>query len=53
MLKRKLAKESNIQTHPEPLTGETMKEELYDNLLGSLVRYCAYYCLDCVTLLPL
>lgn len=42
MLKRKLAKESNNKTHPEPLTGEAMKEELYDNLLGALVRYCAF-----------
>lgn len=44
MLKRKLAKGSNNKTHPETLTGETMKEQLgqYDNLLDALVRYCAF-----------
>lgn len=44
MLNRKLAKESNNKTNPEPLTGETIIEEkLFDKLLGAMVRYCTFY----------
>lgn len=39
LLSRKLAKESNYKTNPEPSTGETIIEEkLFDNLLGAMVR---------------
>lgn len=39
--KRKLANESNNKTRPESLTGETIEEKLFHNLLGATVSYYA------------